>query len=133
MASREPFSRNRGGGERPDTDALARAADFAASTYGWGPDVLERGLTDEQLVWYFEAAQERLERSTVAEFERLVEAVRIGTVFAHDSRQHSRWRSRAAAKGKHVKSLSGAELEAAVMRVAAMFPGNVIQQPAAAA
>ena len=132
MASREPFSRHRrrdGGG--PEPDALAHAADFAAHEYGWRPEYIEHELTDEQLVWYFDAAQDRLERTAVTEFERLVEAVRLGTIFAHDNRQHSRWRSRNAAKPNRGRSLSGAELEAAVMRVANMFPGNVLHQAAA--
>ena len=132
MASREPFSRHRrGDDERPEPDAGARAAEFAASAYGWQPGYLEHEVTDEQLVLYFDAASDRLERDAHTDFERIVEAVRIGTIFAHDRKQYSRWRSRRqaiAAQGG--RSLTGAALEAAVMQVAQLFPANVIRQAA---
>ena len=54
----------------------------------------------------------------------MVEAVRIGTVIAHDRKAHTRWqrhRDKVAPK----RALSDAALEQAVMRVGAMFPGNV--------
>ena len=128
MASREPFSRHPRRGDRAgDGWDLARAADFAAATYGWGRDELDR-LTDEQLVAYFDAAQERLDIAFRVEFERLVEAVRVGTIFAHDARQYTRWRSRGEARpARRERSLTGAALEAAVMRVAAIFPQNVVR------
>lgn len=132
MASREPFSRHRrreGGGADPD--ALAHAADFAAHEYGWRPEYLERELTDEQLVWYFDAAQDRVERVTTADHERAIEAVRVGTIFAHDSKQYTRWRNRTRQATGRSRGLVGAELEAAVMRIAAMFPGNVVRGAAA--
>jgi len=129
VASSEPFSRHGGRDERPDPLGLARAADFAAHEYGWRPDYLTNVVTDEQLVFFFDAAQDRLERHATSEFERLVEAVRVGTVFAHDKKQYGRWRSRRASTGRSRK-LVGAELEAAVMRVASLFPGNVIREPA---
>ena len=128
MASREPFSRHRrGDDERPEPDAGARAAEFAASAYGWQPGYLEHEVTDEQLVLYFDAASDRLERDAHTDFERIVEAVRIGTIFAYDNRQHSRWRSRNKANtARRSHSLSGAALEAAVMQVAQLFPDNVV-------
>lgn len=130
MASSEPFSRHGGGDERPDPLALARAADFAAHEYGWRPDYLTNVITDEQLVFFFDAAQDRLERHATSEFERLVQAVRIGTVFAHDAKQYRRWRSRQQSRTRPGRKLVGAELEAAVMRVAQMFPGHVIHAAA---
>lgn len=56
----------------------------------------------------------------------MVEAVRIGTVFAHDKRQYSRWQSRKKRIPKRGSGLVGAALEAAVMRVAELFPKNVV-------
>lgn len=87
-------------------------------------------MTDEQLVLYFDAAQDRLERTTEAEFDRAVEAVRIGTVFAHDAREYTRWRNRRRAASGKTRGLVGAELEAAVMRIAKLFPNQVIRETA---
>jgi len=62
----------------------------------------------------------------------MVEAVRVGTVLAHDKKAYDRWRSRprttAAARAK---GLTGAALEAAVMRLAQIFPNNVIVERSA--
>lgn len=133
MACRPPFSRHGRPDERrePDPNALAHAADFAAATYGWPPDFLEAGLTDEQLLFYFDAAQDRLERLATTEFEGAIEAVRVGTVFAHDVKQYTRWRNRRKAATGRSRGMVGAELEAAVGRLASLFPKNVIREPAA--
>lgn len=118
MASREPFSRHARGGEPADEWELTRVADYAASTYGWGPPDLDEYLTDEQLVAYFDAAQERQSEHVSAEFERMVEAVRVGYIFARDQKQYDRW----ARKRKHTKPLSGAALEQVVMGLARAHP-----------
>lgn len=126
MASREPFSRHRGrGDERSDPDALARAADFAAAEYGWEPGYLTNGVTDEQLVLLFDAAQDRIEQLATAEFERLVEAVRIGTVFAHDAKQYTSWRSRRAGTVRASPGLAGAALERTIGALALSHPDLV--------
>lgn len=131
MESSEPFSRHRRPDERPDEHGLARAAEFAAHEYGWRPDYLAGAVTDEQLVWYFDAAHDRLEQHATAEYERAVEAVRVGTIFAHDAKQYTSWRNRTRSAAGRGRGLVGAELEAAVMRIASVFPGNVIQGAAA--
>lgn len=78
---------------------------------------------------YFDAAQDRTERAGSADFDVMVEAVRVGTIFAHDAKQHQRWartRQSRSWTGKPQRGLTGAALEAAVMRVASLFPENVI-------
>ncbi len=54
----------------------------------------------------------------------MVEAVRAGTIFAHDGKQHAKWIRARKPKGR---SLSGAALETAVMNIARLFPENVIR------
>lgn len=56
----------------------------------------------------------------------MVEAVRVGTVFAHDGKQYGKWKSSNRAR-KGGGGLTGAALEAAVMRVAQQFPDNVVR------
>lgn len=88
MACRAPFSRQRDRGGKPDRWTVIRAAEFAAKEYGWSPEYVESGLTDEQLVAYLDAASERLPNA----FDADVEALRMGWIFGHDQRQYSRWR-----------------------------------------
>jgi len=57
--------------------------------------------------------------------------VRVGTIFAHDAKQYGKWRSRQRSSQRRQRGLTGAALEAAVARVAEMFPGNVISEGAA--
>lgn len=94
MAGRPPFSRQRRrDGERSEW-TIVRAAEYAARDYGWGPDYLDVGLTDEQLVAYLDAASERLTDDAQARFDEAIEAVRVGTIFAHDAKQYARWQTR---------------------------------------
>lgn len=76
---------------------------------------------------YFDAAQDRLEDESRARFETMLEAVRAGTVFAHDSRQYRSWRARrpTAHRGA-TQGLTGDALEAAVRQIADLFPGHVV-------
>lgn len=53
----------------------------------------------------------------------MVQAVRVGTIFARDQKAYNRWRSK---PSRRTASLSGAALERAVMDVARMFPQNVV-------
>jgi hypothetical protein len=130
VASREPFSRHH---DRGDTDRrttgerLVAAYEFTASEYGWTPEAVEAGLSDEQLVAYLDAASDRIRRRRTDEFDSLVEAVRSGTIFAHDRRAAAKWRRATRERGnRQQRGLTGAELEAAVANVARMFPGNVM-------
>lgn len=56
----------------------------------------------------------------------MVEATRLGTVFASNLKAYGKWTSQ---QSRHAPSsaLSGAALERAVMNIAAMFPKNVVQ------
>jgi hypothetical protein len=120
-----PFSR-RARPERaePDEWALSGVYEFFAREYGWGRDYVDTVLTDAQIVAYLDAAEERIETQHRSEFEGWVEAVRIGYIFARDGKQHARWRSSTRTRGRQ-RGLTGAALEQAVMRIAAMFPSNV--------
>jgi leucyl aminopeptidase (aminopeptidase T) len=119
-----PFSRRaRDERDEPDEWAISSVYDFIAEAYGWGRDYVDDVLTDEQLVAYLDAAEERLEARQRAEFRGWVEAVRVGSIFARDQRQYGRWASSSRAKGR--RGLTGHALEQAVMRIASMFPANV--------
>jgi hypothetical protein len=124
----KPFARH---GARRDGDATANAwtavasYEFVSATYGLTPARIEGELTDEQLAGYLDAAQDRLSAQADGEFRAMVEAVRAGTIFAHDKKQHARW-TRSHSRPKRGTGLSGDALEAAVMRVASIFPDNVV-------
>ena len=126
MGCTPPFSRRprRERGE-PDEWGLSGVYDFIAESYGWGRDYVDNVLTDEQLIAYLDAAQERLEVRQRNDFEGWVEAVRIGYIFARDGKQYTRWRTSSRSRSKHQRGLTGAALEQAVMRIASMFPANV--------
>jgi hypothetical protein len=122
-----PFSR-RSRDERdddPDEWAVSGVYDFIAREFGWGRDYVDDVLSDEQLVAYLDAAQERLEAQQRAEFDGWVEAIRAGTIFAHDDKQYSKWRTRPRKGARQQRGLTGAALEQAVMRIASIFPGQV--------
>jgi len=90
----------------------------------WGYDHrrLETELTDELFVLYLDAAHDRLADAGDA----AIEAVRIGTIFAHDARAYRSWRGRAARmNARRTAPLSDAALEAQLMALAAVFPKNV--------
>ena len=128
MASRKPFSRQRvERGQTPDEWEFARAAEFAADAYGWGPDYLER-LTSEQLVLYLDAAQDRLTHDIDARFSEAVEAVRVGTIIAQDAKAYRRWRSRRPAGSSTSRGggLKGMALERAIAGFAARNPEYVV-------
>lgn len=93
-----------------------------AAEHGWSPRYIERELTDEHLVLLLDEASDRQAAHAQADFDRMVEAVRVGTVFAHDGKQHAKWTR---ARREPRKGLTGAALEAAVMRLATIFPENV--------
>jgi hypothetical protein len=62
-------------------------------------------------------------RRARVEFESSVEAARIGYIFARDGGQYRTWRSGIDARSS--KALTSDQLEAAVMHLAQMFPGQV--------
>jgi hypothetical protein len=73
----------------------------------------------------FDAAMDRLSRDRQASFDAAVQSARAGYVFAHDHKAFQRW-ARSRPNRAPSRSVSGAELEQAVMRVASMFPENVV-------
>lgn len=98
MACRQPFSRHasrRGAqadGRTPDERFLA-AYEFAAHEYTWSAETIRETLTNEQLVAYLDAAQDRIEQASRVSWNDLIEAVRAGTLFAHDQKAYDRWRA----------------------------------------
>lgn len=76
---------------------------------------------------YLDAASDRLGRRRSGDFDALVEAVRVGTITAHDRKAADKWRrSVERRQAPKRRGLVGDALEAAVMGVAQMFPQNVI-------
>lgn len=63
----------------------------------------------------------------------MVESVRIGTVIASDKKALGTWRNRRYRAAQKSRALSAEGLEAAVMGIAALFPGNVTHGVMAAA
>ena len=128
MASRTPFSRHRAGGRSDDRspgERVAGAYEFAAAEWGWTVDHIEGELTDALFVWYLDAAYDRVSERSNRDYQQAVEVVRAGVIFAHDQRQYSRWRASVRTKPNRGAGLVGQALEAAVMRIAEMFPDNV--------
>ena len=82
-------------------------------------------MTDEQLVAYADAGQDRLEAERA--FDRQVEAVRMGTIFAagkEGHRAYQRWVSRA--RGRARKAFSPEQLESVVLALARTNPEYVV-------
>jgi hypothetical protein len=135
VASRQPFSRSRsrrdelGDGADDAGGTLVAAFEFAAAEYGWLPGTILDDLSDEQLVAYFDEAGERKARDADTAFESRLEAVRLGTVFAHDVKQYQQWRStRAVARPRQSVAASDEALERQIYALASLFPGNVIRE-----
>ena len=75
-----------------------------------------------------DAASDRITERAAARFEDMVEATRAGAIFAHDRRQYQRWRAKHHARlGQSSRGLTGDALEAAVSRIADLFPGHVVE------
>jgi hypothetical protein len=74
-----------------------------------------------------------VEREAETRFADAVEAVRVGYITARDRKAWNRWRNRRrkAVTGTDGQGLTGAALEAAILRVGQMFPGSVIREQAA--
>jgi hypothetical protein len=126
VASREPFSRHRGQSRRADEWDFARAAEFVAHEYGWGPDYLAERITDEQLVAYFDAANERIEEHSRSEFVQLVEAARIGNVAAGSKQGATGWQRLRARLTREREGLTGMALETAIRSLAMTNPEYVV-------
>jgi hypothetical protein len=75
-------------------------------------------VTDEQLVLYLDAAQDRIREDARARSAELVEAVKAGTVFAHDQKQYGKWRA-AVDRESRARPAKGLE------QLRADFGGNV--------
>ncbi len=55
----------------------------------------------------------------------MVVSVQVGTVIAHDKKALANWKNRRFRAAQQSRGLTGEGLEAAVMNLATMFPGNV--------
>ena len=71
-----------------------------------------------------DAAVDRLSTEREARFDGWVEAVRIGTIFAHDGKAHQRWVSRRK-RDEASTGLVGASLERTILGLAAAHPDLV--------
>ena len=100
-----------------------------ASAYGWTPRVVERELTDELLILYLDEAVDRRTKDNEARFDSMVEATRIGTVFAHDKKQYDRWRR--ASRKRRPRGLKGEALERVMAAFAVQNPDLVAFGPKA--
>jgi hypothetical protein len=128
VACRQPFSRRDADGdldERGPDERLLDAFEFVAAEYGWKVQEVDEELSDEQLVSYLDSASSRIERRARADFDGWVEAVRLGTIVAHDAALYRRWKRDRDAKP--TKPMSDAAIEAGIMRLAGMFPENVMR------
>ena len=77
------------------------------------------------MVAYFDSAHDRLDSERRGRFVDSVEAVRVGTVAAHDQKAADRWvasRDGIAGQPARGRGLSGAALERAMMQLAASKP-----------
>lgn len=79
-------------------------------------------MSDEQLLYYLEAAEAREQR----EFSNRIEAARLGYVFARNQKAHARWRREQDRLNDKPAPMNEAALMHALSRVAGMFPENVI-------
>jgi hypothetical protein len=129
----KPFARHGARGRTGATETEPEGSPLTA--YEWisatypglsSPSRIEDELTDEQLLGYLDAAQDRIAAAAEGKFNSMVEAVRVGTVFAHNKREYQRW-ARGQSQPKRGSGLTGQALEAAVNRIGSMFPDNVIR------
>lgn len=72
-----------------------------------------------------DSATDRLLAQQKREFEEMVEAVRIGTVIAHDANAARKWMSRPTAMQQQ-RGATGEALEQAVANIALIFPEHVV-------
>lgn len=78
-----------------------------------------------------DAAIDRLEEEATSEFETMVEAVRSGTILAHDSKAYQRWRSKIGRrKGSGDPLLDAINLERKIASLAGMNPEYVVIEKA---
>src|SRR6185295_3805958 len=122
VEGRKPSSRHRSGGRgRDDGWNELRAAELVARQYGWNAEYLDTRVTDEQLVAYVDAYNDRLEDEATAAFHTAVEAQRAGAIFARreNDRQYQAWRRKTARATEKI-GLTGKALESAIMGFAAM-------------
>lgn len=114
-------------GRGDDVDDGYRQYEFLASTYGWTASQVQASITDEQLVHvYTDAAQTRVDRDDEEAYDRMVEATRLGVVYAYNPKAYQRWRRRQTVQNpRRRRSLSPAALESAMANIARQFPDNV--------
>lgn len=77
------------------------------------------------MVLYHDAATDRLRDRARMQFEHMVEAARMGTIFAHQQRQYERWRRSVDRSAGRVQGAVGAALEAQIRSLAMTNPEYV--------
>ena len=70
-------------------------------------------------------ALDRIRVGSERRFDEQVEAVRVGTIFAHDQKAYQRWSQRPRKHGQ--RGMTGEALERAIEGVARLFPQNVMR------
>lgn len=73
-----------------------------------------------------DAAVDRVEDRAVSDFDSAVAAVRIGNVISRDRKAAASWDRKVARRNKESVGLTGANLEAAVMALAATHSEYVV-------
>ncbi len=74
---------------------------------------------------YLDAQVDRVEEQSEADFDSMVEAVRVGSIIARDRKAHDKWNRRNSRRLTKRGPMADAELEAAILRIGEMFPGSV--------
>ena len=71
---------------------------------------------------------DRMQSRSTGEFDSMVEAVRVGTIVAHDRQAYSRWQSVRRRRAGQSEALTAAALEAGVMALARSHPEYVVME-----
>ena len=91
------------------------------------PEVIESGLTDEQLLAFIEASNKRRIAESDSELDRITIGVNTGYLITHDRTALRRWQARRRASAGRPPQTPD-EFRANVARIAAMFPTKVTIQ-----
>ncbi len=75
---------------------------------------------------YLDSMVDRVEGRLSADFDSMVAAVRVGTVIARDKKAARRWDRDVARRTGRKHGLAGAQLEQAIMGLAATHPEYVV-------
>lgn len=100
-----------------------------AAEYGWTVRRIRSELTDELLLLYVDALVDRVEQDHEDRFDALVNATRLGVVFAHEPKHFATWNRRRKRQRGQAVGLTGAALEAAVSSWQMTMPMYIVEGP----